>query len=132
MNINDEDRQHLMNIADAIDEIMSYVQYEKYEDFLKDEVAKEAVARLFADVGGAAKLLSEDFKSLYGDVDWDVLVTLENAMYDQAFENEFPEIWGIIKMDLPEIRAQVADLAANLREEDDIHGFDLTKDPKTH
>jgi uncharacterized protein with HEPN domain len=132
MAINPEDRQHLMYIADAIEQIQSFVQYEDYETFNKDEIAKEEVARLFQDIGGAAKLLSDEFKGLYGDVDWDVLIRLEDAMYDQAFEQSFEAMWSIIKNDLPEIKSQVTDLASNLREEDDIQGFDLTRDPMTH
>jgi uncharacterized protein with HEPN domain len=132
MSISPEDRQHLMYIADAIEQIQSFVQYEDYETFNKDEIAREEVARLFQDIGGAAKLLSDEFKGQYGDVDWDVLIRLEDAMYDQAFEQSFEALWSIIKNDLPEIKNQVTDLAANLREEDDIQGFDLTRDPLTH
>jgi uncharacterized protein with HEPN domain len=127
-----EDRQHLANIIDAIDEIESYVQFEDFNEFARDEIAKEAVTRIFEDVGGAAKLISDDFKAIYGDIDWDVLISLERAMYNQAEEYGYEAIWSIIKNDLPNIRAQVADLAANVREEDDIQGFDLTPNPETH
>jgi uncharacterized protein with HEPN domain len=131
MNLSPEDRQHLSNIINAVDEIESYVQYEDYNEFREDEVAKEAVTRVMADLGGASKLLSDEFKAQYGDVDWDALIRLEDAMYNQAEEWDYEGIWQIIKNDLPEIRSQVADLAANVREEDDIHGFDLTEDPNT-
>ncbi len=132
MLVTPEDKQHLMNIADAIEEIQSYVQYEDYNQFSKDELTREAVTRLFQDIGGAAKMLSEEFKGSYGDIDWNVLIRLEDAMYDQAEETSFEAIWFIIKEDLPVIKDQVTDLAANLREEDDIQGFDLTEDPMTH
>jgi uncharacterized protein with HEPN domain len=127
-----EDKQHLMNIADAIDEIEAYVQGENYEAFFQDDMSKEAVTRLFQDIGGATKMLSDDFKAMYGDVDWNVFISLENAMYDQAYEVENEAIWSIIKNDIPILRQQVTDLAANIREEDDIHGYDLTDDPMTH
>jgi uncharacterized protein with HEPN domain len=128
-----EDKQHLMNIADAIDEIEAYVQGENYEAFALDDMSKEAVTRLMQDIGGATKLLSDDFKASYGDVDWNAFIGLENAMYDQAYEVENEAIWSIIKNDIPILRQQVTDLAANLREEDDIHGYDLTPDdPMTH
>ncbi|RYD75559.1 MAG: DUF86 domain-containing protein [Sphingobacteriales bacterium] len=132
MLITPEDRQHLMNIADAIEEIQSYVQYNDYNMFAKDEMTRESVSRLFQDIGGAAKMLSDEFKESFGDIDWNVLIRLEDAMYDQAEETSFESIWYIIKNDLPEIKTQVTDLAANLREEDDIQGFDLTEDPMTH
>ncbi|MGZ5243139.1 MAG: HepT-like ribonuclease domain-containing protein [Bacteroidia bacterium] len=132
MLVTPEDKQHLMNIADAIEEIQSYVQYNDYNMFAKDEMTRESVARLFQDIGGAAKMLSDDFKDNFGDIDWNVLIRLEDAMYDQAEETSFEAIWSIIKNDLPEIKSQVTDLAANLREEDDIQGFDLTEDPMTH
>ena len=131
MLVTPEDKQHLMNMADAIEEIQSYVQYEDYNQFAKDEMTRESVARLFQDIGGAAKMLSDEFKESFGDIDWNVLIRLEDAMYDQAEETSFEAIWQIIKFDLPVIKSQVTDLAANLREEDDIQGFDLTEDPNT-
>jgi uncharacterized protein with HEPN domain len=130
--ISPEDRQYLMSIADAIDEIEGYIQGEKKQEFFQDDMAKEDVARLFHDVGGAAKLLSDDFKAQYGDIDWEVYMNLENITYDDALEVDFDEIWSIIKKDLPILRQQVTDLAANIEEEEDIQGFDLTDDPMTH
>ena len=132
MLITPEDRQHLMYIADAIEEIQSHVQYEDFNQFNQDEIARESVTRLFQEIGGAAKLLSDDFKESFGDIDWNVLIRLEDAMYNQATEHGFEAIWSIIQNDLPDIKSQVTDLAANLREEDDIQGFDLTEDPMTH
>lgn len=120
--ISPEDRQHLMYIADAINEIESHVQYENFDAFTKDEIAKEAVSRLFQEIGGASKLLSDDFKMQYGDVDWDALIRLEDAMYNQAEETGYEEMWSIIKNDLPNIRNQVTDLAAVLEDEEDIQG----------
>jgi uncharacterized protein with HEPN domain len=132
MLVTPEDKQHLMNIADAIEEIQSYVQYEDFNQFNVDEISKEAVMRLFQDVGGAAKMLSDEFKESFGDIDWNVLIRLEDAMYNQAEEIGAEGIWQVIKYDLPEIKSMVTDLAANLREEEDIQGFDLTDDPMTH
>lgn len=132
MLITPEDRQHIINIVDAIDEIEGYIQYEDFNDFTKDEIAKEAVTRLMQDVGGAAKMVSDEFKGEYSDIDWNAIIRLEDAMYNQAEEQGYDIIWQIIKFDLPEIKDQMADLAANIREEDDIEGFDLTpNDPNT-
>ena len=131
--INAEDRQHLMNIVEAINEIDGYVQYEEYNDFVKDNVATEAVARSFQDISGAAKLLSEEFTSNYSDIDWVTLIRLEDARYNEAMEYGYEELWNIIKYDLPKIKDEVTDLASNLEETEDIEGFDLTPDdPNTY
>ncbi len=127
-----EDKQHLMYIADAIDEVEAYIQGENYETFFQDDNSKESVARLFQDIGGATNMLSDDFKALYGDVDWDVFINLEGAMGSEDQEIASEALWSIIKNDFPVLKQQVTDLAANIREEEDIHGFDLTEDPMTH
>jgi uncharacterized protein with HEPN domain len=112
--ISPDDKIHLMYISDAIDEVNSYVQYEDFEVFVKDEIAKEAVVRQLQNIGGASKLLTDDFKMTYGDVDWDTLIRLEDAMYDQAEETSLRALWGIIKTDFPALRTQVSDLTATL------------------
>lgn len=130
--INPDDRQHLTYIVDSIDEIEGYMQYEDYNDFSKDEFAKEAVARICQDIGGAAKLLSDEFKETHGgSFDWDVLIRLEDAMYDQATETNFEALYGVLKNDLPIIKDGVSDIAAKFNDEEDIQGFDLTENPNT-
>lgn len=127
-----EDKQHLMYISDAIGEVEAYVQGEDYESFFQDDFSKEAVARLFQDIGGAATMLSEEFKLQYGDVDWDAFRSLEGIMGNQDQELANEALWSIIKNDFPVLKTQVTDLASNIREEEDIHGYDLTEDPMTH
>lgn len=125
--ISPEDKQHLMYIANAIEEIQGYMENEDENFFAKDEYTREAVARLCQEIGGGAKMLSDDFKMQYGDIDWDVLIRLEDAMYDQAMEAEFDSFWGVLKQDLPKILTQVTDIASVTDEEEDIQG---TLDPK--
>ncbi len=125
--ITPEDGQHLNNILDAIEEIEGYVQDEDINDFLQDENAKEAVTRRMQDIGGAAKLLSDELKSEWGDIDWEVLIRLEDAMYNQSVEFAFDSIWSIIENDLPKIKIQVADVSSRANEEEDIEG---TIDPE--
>lgn len=128
-----EDRQHLNYLTEAITEISSFTEGEDYQSFELNETAKEEVSRLLQDVGGAAKMLSDDFKGNYGDIDWDVLISLENAMYNQAHEHGIEGMWHVISKDLPSMIDQITDLASNLDEEEDIQGFDLTpNDPNTY
>ncbi|MDQ3071828.1 MAG: hypothetical protein M3Q97_00995 [Bacteroidota bacterium] len=94
--------------------------------------AKEAVARICQDIAGAAKLLTEEFKNNYGGkFDWDVLIRLEDAMYNQAVEQGDDSLFHVLEGDLPVIKAGISDIASELNDEEDIQGFDLTKDPNT-
>jgi uncharacterized protein with HEPN domain len=119
-----EDLVRLTDISDTIDEIEAYMGNAKYEDFFKRDDLRQLAGAELAQIGGAATLLTDEFKELHGEVDWDMLRGLQYAGYDEELEMDFHALWHIVHEDLPIIQDQILELLTSL--EDDEEGSDLT------
>jgi uncharacterized protein with HEPN domain len=100
----EEDQYHLNNIANYISEIESYVQGMEYPDFEEEEEVRVTVMENLQHIGQAASLLSDDFSSQFTDVDYHVLDTFKSAKFNNAWEQGYQQIWGVITNDLPQFR----------------------------
>jgi uncharacterized protein with HEPN domain len=126
----DEERMHIMNIANAIREVQGYIGRSDYESYAMREDVRQAVSNQLLQIGGAAAMLSDDFKDRYSDVDWDTLVGLQYAGYDQELELDAHQQWYIVSEDLPQIMNQVLDLATRIEREEEGE-LDLTDEDST-
>jgi uncharacterized protein with HEPN domain len=128
MDTNSDDRIRLLDIADSLREIQGYVGQGGYEDFSKRDDVREAVTSQLLQIGGAAALLSEEFKEKYGDIDWNVLIGFQYANFDEQLELDLHPIWSIIENDFPQISDEVIDLAAQLEDEEDLSDVALNEE----
>jgi uncharacterized protein with HEPN domain len=119
MKNNEEDLIRLSDIADAMIEIQGYVGRSEYNDFATREDIKEAVISQMQQIGGAAALLSDEFKEKYRDIDWDVLKGLQYGNYDQQMELDMMPHWYIIQNDFPDLLAQISDIVTELQQVSD-------------
>ena len=118
MDIAEDDRIRLLDIADSIREISAYIGNTSYEEFLQEEDLMMAVTSQLLQIGGAASELSDEFKEKHGDVDWDVLRGLQYANYDKELELDLHGMWHIINTDLSEIMQKATDLSLHLEKQE--------------
>lgn len=130
MDIKTEDKMRLLDIADAIREIQGYLGGADYEEFNIREDVREAVSAQMVMIGGAAALLSDEFKEQYGDIDWEMLKGLQYAHYDEELELDHHPMLHIAKNDLPEIMNDILDVATMLEDEDDLEDVSLNEEDK--
>jgi uncharacterized protein with HEPN domain len=127
MDIAEDDRIRLLDIADSIREISAHLGNTSYEEFLQEEDLLMAVTTQLLQIGGAASELSDEFKEKHDDVDWDVLRGLQYANYDKELELDLHGMWQIINTDLSEIMQKVTDLSLRLEKQElaDDEGIDI-------
>ncbi|HEY8400090.1 MAG TPA: hypothetical protein VIK89_02450, partial [Cytophagaceae bacterium] len=106
------------DIADSIREIQGYLGQADYQDFAQDDYSREAISNQLVQIGGAAALLSDEFKERYGEIDWDILTGLQYAKWDETLELDAYPQWHLVHEDLPDIMNKVLDLAMQLEDED--------------
>ena len=121
----EEDLVHLQNIAQCIMEIEGYSEDMSYEDFVADEEDKAAIIENLAQVGQAARLLSDDFKNQYDEIDFRVLEGLANAGYNDEMEIDHHALFHIFTKDLPYIREKIFDAKLELENQIDISEGDV-------
>ena len=122
METREEDRIHLLSIADSIREIQGYLGRADYDAYAQREDIRESVIGQLNQIGGAAAMLSDEFKDTYSDVDWDVLKGLQYAHFDEELELDLHPQWHIVKNDLPEVMDQIMDLTAKIDREEALEG----------
>jgi len=118
-----DDKARLLDIAKSIDEIEETVGGMKFEDFIRETDVRDDVAYMLQEIGGAARLLSFEFKEAYGDIDWDVLINLQFARYDQEIEIDPNALWYVIENDLPIIKDQVLGITTVLEDKESNNFF---------
>jgi uncharacterized protein with HEPN domain len=125
-----EDMMRLMGITDSIREIDGYMGNAGYEDFVLRDDTRQAVAANLAQIGGAASLLSDEFKEEHNEVDWDVLNGLQYVGFDEELELDAHQIWYLVKEDLPVINDQLLDLVTTLEDDYNLDEVALNEEDK--
>lgn len=118
----DEDRIHIQNIIRSAWEIDGYIKGIDYEGFLTNESARTAVAKNLSMIGNEARLLSDEFKEQYTEIDMNVLQNLRQAPYNEEMEIFQTQIWNIASKDIPLIRQKLTDVQTRIQPEEDIKG----------
>jgi uncharacterized protein with HEPN domain len=125
MEIREEDKMHLLGIADSIREIQAYIGQGDWKDYSQDTNVQQAISSHLQQIGSAAAILSDEFKDQFRDVDWDVLKGFQYANFDQELELDNQPQWHIIKEDLPVFLEQIEDLVTEVQREETMED-DLT------
>ncbi len=128
MAIKEEDIIRLIDIRDSIREIMGYTEYSNQTEFARQEQVQEAVFAQLAQIGGAASLLTDEFKDNHGDFDWDVLKGLQYGGMDHYLELDTHAIWHFVYEDLPGFGDRLADLITVYQDDEDIKGYSLNRE----
>jgi uncharacterized protein with HEPN domain len=105
-----DEQLRLLDILDAIDRTISYVEGMTYDDFLADRKTQDAVTRNIEIIGEAVRTLSEDFRECHADIPWNEIVAMRNVIVHQYFGILPDVVWDVIKNELPVLRSQIAKL----------------------
>jgi uncharacterized protein with HEPN domain len=98
------DKDYINHILEAIDKIFRYVGDMSYENFSKNDMAIDAVAREFTIIGEAANNLSLDFKEKHSNIPWHLPVGMRNQLMHGYFSVDLDVIWNTLKQDLPSFK----------------------------
>lgn len=104
------ERLRILDILDAIDRIVSYVEGMSYEDFLADRKTQDAVTRNIEIIGEAVRALPSDFRGGHPEIPWSEIVAMRNIIVHQYFGILPDVVWDVIWNELPSLRAQIAQL----------------------
>ncbi len=123
-----EDRIRLLDMADSIREIQSYIGRDDFSEFRISDNERQAVIEQLVMIGGAAAMLSDEFRDKYGEIDWDMLKGLQYANFDETLELDLHSLWRIVQEDLPDIMNQILDLAAVVEGDKDLSDVTLNEE----
>jgi len=92
-------RENILLVEDmlvSLKRILEYTSGMTYDDFLNNQLVKDAVVRNFEIVGEAANMLSSDFRQQNSNVDWRSLVDFRNKLIHHYFGVYYEIVWEVI------------------------------------
>jgi uncharacterized protein with HEPN domain len=101
------DRQRLLHILEAIDEIQNYTSNTDIKDFLKNSMMRFACVKQIEIIGEAANYITPDTKSMFNDLEWKQIIGMRHILVHEYFGVDFDLIWQVIINDLPELKEKV-------------------------
>ena len=110
MRSNPGDKTRLQHIYDTILEIEKYIKDSSLDEFQSNSMMQFASAKQLEIIGEAANHLSEHFKKLYKEIQWEEIIGLRNILIHEYFGIDTKIIWDVIKVDLPEVKSRIKDM----------------------
>ena len=108
------DRLCLQDIAEACDAVERFLAGRSKASFLGDELLRSAVLHQLAIVGEATARVSDGLRVARPELPWTAVIGFRNVLVHAYFTLDLDIIWETATRDLPELRAKVAAILADL------------------
>ena len=93
------DRERLLDIAEAIDRISKYAIRGR-EAFEKDELIQNWIVYHLQIIGEAAARVSDDFRSSCPDIPWSKIIGMRSILVHHYFGIDCDVVWSVVEKDL--------------------------------
>jgi uncharacterized protein with HEPN domain len=100
-------RLYVNDILESIKRIEDYTTDLSYDDFIKNDLVRDAVLRNLEVIGEAAKSIPDGVRKEYSDVPWKRIIGLRNIVIHEYFGVDFENIWKIITENIPETKPYI-------------------------
>ena len=102
-----KDKERLVHIVEAIDNVFRYTEGKSFEDMEKDDMMCYAVVYNILSVGEAAYHLSKMFRTKHPDTDWDTIIKMRNVLAHDYYKLKIQTVWEVVQHDLLPLKEQV-------------------------
>jgi uncharacterized protein with HEPN domain len=103
-----DDRQRLLDILEAIENIERYVNAKGEPRVIADdELIQVWVVHHLQIIGEAASKISESLREKYHEVAWGGMIGMHHVLVHGYFETNTNIVWKAVERDLPLLRPQV-------------------------
>ena len=100
----------LKDIENSLDKISKYTKNLEFEQFVADEMLRDAVERNFEIIGEAVKNLPEDFRNKYPNIPFRQIAGMRDKLIHDYFGVDYEIVWRTIKDKLPEFEREINEL----------------------
>ena len=103
----------LQDIQNSVEKIFKYTKDISYEEFVSNDMIKDAVERNFEIIGEAVKNLPEDFRSQYPHIPFKQIAGMRDKLIHDYFGVDYEIVWKTIKDKLPQFCKEIIKLIEN-------------------
>jgi len=105
------------DIIEAIDDLETFTQGMKLNDFKQDKRTIYAVIRALELMGEAVKNLPDELRQTYDQVPWNQIAGMRDMLVHQYFGVEVETVWKVAKEDAPALKKTMLKIQRKLNEE---------------
>jgi uncharacterized protein with HEPN domain len=107
-----QDIVYVQHILQCIDHIAEYIDDMNEQDFLANQMVKDAVVRNFEIIGEATKRLSMDFREKYSKIPWKQMAGMRDKLIHDYLEVDYAVVWYTASNLLPTLQSQIEKILA--------------------
>lgn len=101
------DKQRLLHIRDAIDNIFSFTKGMDEGAYISNIMVQSAVERQMEIIGEAVNSISEELKEKHTDVEWYKIKAFRNVIAHEYFGISKKQVWNVIASDLTRLKTSI-------------------------
>jgi len=101
---------YLGHIIEAINRINKYTKGLSKDEFLKNNLVKDATVRNIEIIGEAVKNLPDDFKKKHKEIPWKDIAGMRDRIAHFYFGIDYGLVWDTIEKDIPELKKKIQKL----------------------
>ena len=104
------DEGRLIDIINACDNVLDFIQGQTKESFLFDKLRYFAVMKNIEIIGEASYMLSLEFKSKNSEIPWDAIIKMRHILV-HGYATVLPDfLWETAAVDIPRLKQQIAEI----------------------
>ena len=108
------DIELLRDILESIEKIRNYTAGATFEDFERNDLTADAVARNLTIIGEVAGRLSDELTKANAEIPWRDITGLRHKIVHDYFSLDYEIIWKLLDEDLPVLRRQIESILDQL------------------
>ena len=102
------EKLYLVDILEASDAVLRFIEPIQEEEFLKDELRQSGVLQKLIVIGEAAARLSQEFQAMHPEIEWPDIIGFRNIAVHEYFAIMWEIVWETAVTDVPRLRNQIA------------------------
>lgn len=101
------DKQRLVHIFEAIQEIEKYINNADFDEFMSNSMMRFACIKQIEIIGEASNFISEETQVKFESIEWRKIIGLRHVLVHEYFGVDSTLIWQIIGKDIPDLKSKL-------------------------
>jgi uncharacterized protein with HEPN domain len=101
------DKQRILHILDALQNIEDFLENFDFEVFNKSKLHRAATERQIEIIGEATAAISDTLKEKYPTIEWQPIKRFRNVIIHEYFGVSVQILWGVVQKELPKLKIQL-------------------------
>ncbi|MFN3380024.1 MAG: DUF86 domain-containing protein [Runella zeae] len=110
-------RERLLHILEAIENIESFLQSMDFDEFIGSKLHRAATERQLEIIGEATAAISDELKAQYSAIEWQPIKRFRNVIVHEYFGISIQILWGVVQKELPILKVQIQQIIKDLSQE---------------